>query len=294
MSATTITLNAPSAGEAAASSATPAMPEIVATCRAARADTSPDGSGRSGCARRSISMSARSFHTLAVTVRHAAPPAAKAMAAAGPQPTHQAPNATPNADSTTLGQRASRTSASTDRALIERFVAANHLVAREAATRIGGRGGAHELPPRAIAQDVDRCGRHPVHIANVAQHTGGAVAHDFGEAADARRDDRHAARERLECAKPERLALTGQQEEVGAREQRRHDVDLAQEVRVVLHAQLARFLLGRRALGAVAHHDEDGGPLGPNLGEDADDVTHALHRTEVGHVHDHRTVAVAA
>src|SRR5579864_613769 len=160
------------------------MPEIVAICRAARADTSPDGSGRSGCATRSMSMSARSFHTLAVTVRHAAPPATSAMPATGPQPTHQAPNATPNAASTTLGQRASRTSASTDRALIERFVAGNHLVAREAAARIGSRGGAHALPPCAIAQDVDRCGGHPIHIAGVAQHAGDAVAHHFGEAAD--------------------------------------------------------------------------------------------------------------
>src|SRR6185312_7390535 len=294
INATTITLSAPSAGDTAASSATPNTPDTVAMCRAVRGDSSPDGSGRPGCARRSISMSARSFQTLAVMVRHAAPVAASAMSGNGPQPTHQAPNATPDAASTTLGQRIRRRSASTNRALIERFVAGHHLIAREAAPGIRGGGGAHALPACAVTEDVERRGSHAIHVAHLAEHAGDAVAHDLGEAANPRRDHGHAARERLECAQPERLALTRQQEQIGAGQQRRHHVDLAEEVRVVLDAQLARFLFGRRTLWAVAHHDQHRGTLAPNLGEDAHDVADPLHRTEVRHVHDHRAITVAA
>ena len=127
----------------------------------------------------------------------------------------------------------------------------------------------------------------------VAEEAGLAVAHDLGQAADVASRSPARRRERLERAQPERLALRRQQEEVGAGEQRRDRIDLAEEEHVVAR---------RRARAPPPRRRRDRGrrrpsraPHGISLAharEDPHDVADALHRPEVRDVHQHLRLAV--
>jgi hypothetical protein len=161
----------------------------------------------------------------------------------------------------------------------------------EARACVGGRGLAHGAPALGVPQDADRCGGHPIDVADRAERPGLAVAHHLGEPAGAAGHDRHARRQRLQGREAEGLVLAGQQEEVRAGQQRRHCLELAQEVHLPLDPECARLLLRVDALGTVTHHEQHARHLGRRLGEDTHHIPHALHGAEVRHVHDHLATA---
>src|SRR5262249_21948601 len=139
---------------------------------------------------------------------------------------------------------------------IEALVAADDRVAPESLERAAAGGLAHRAKTIAVAQEIDRSGRHRVDVAASENESRHAVVDEFGNAADARRDDRDAARERLERRKPERFALARQQEEGSLGEDLGGDLHGSPEIDVGGDAEVAREVERRRALGTVADEDE--------------------------------------
>ena len=88
------------------------------------------------------------------------------------------------------------------------------------------------------------------------------------------------------AARPNDSVCDGQHEEIAALEQRRDRVEPAEEPDVLVHAELARLVLGVDPLGAVADHDERGRHGAADPGEDPDHVLHPLHLAEIRDVGD--------
>ncbi len=173
-----------------------------------------------------------------------------------------------------------------NRALIQRFVFPDDLIEREPRPGVGG--GPHVargFPARGITEKGDRIDGERIDVAHGPERAGDAVTDDLADTADVVRQRRHAGRQRLERAQAERLAVGGQDEQIGRREQRRDGVDAAEEMHGVLQAKRAGLRLGRRALGAIADHHEHARDFALHALEDAHHVRHALHRAEVRDVH---------
>ena len=107
--------------------------------------------------------------------------------------------------------------------------------------RIGRGERAHRLPARRRSPRISiaACAM-PSTSPTGAENAGLAVAHDFGKSADVGADHRHAGRQRLERAQAERLAARRQQKEIGAGQQRRDGIDLAEEEHLVLRRRARR------------------------------------------------------
>ena len=122
--------------------------------------------------------------------------------------------------------------------------------------RIRGCGIAHREPGILVAQDRDPRLDHLIDGAHRPKRSRDAGANDLRQSAHIGCHDGYAARERLECAQPERFVETRQQKELGARQQRRHRVELAEEEHRALDSEKPRLLLGLGAIGSVADHEE--------------------------------------
>src|SRR5664279_1254456 len=292
MRASTATVHTPSVTLTADAHTTAIVAAAIAMRSASAGVSAPDGSGRSGCAMRSMSTSAMSFQEFAAAVSAMAASAASAIDCAfstPPHPAHHAPTTTPAAAVSAFAHRANRSEALTasgEGARIEALVFRDDVLERKACMRIGRGRIAHRAPRTLIAKDRDPRRHHSLHVAHRAEHTGDAVANDLRQPTHIGGDHRHAARERLERTQAERLVEAWQQKELSTREQRRDGVDLAEKEDGALDAEQSRFLFRLGAIGTVAYHKEHAGHLALNPGEDAHDIAHALDRPEIRDVQD--------
>src|SRR5512140_299944 len=290
MSRSTATLTRPSATLTSEAAITAQVAASIAMRSAARSVSAPVTSGRPGCAKRSMYTSTRSFQVFAAAVSPMAEIAANSTRGVPPHPAHpahQAPRTTPAAAVSALAHRTSRSAALIARregARIEALVLGNDVVDREARMRIRGCGITHGAPHIPVAQNRDARFDHLFHRTYWAKGACDALANDLRKPPHLRRYDRHAARERLERAQSKRLVEAGQQKELGAREQRRDGVELAEKIDGAIDAQERRFLFGLRAIRAIADHEENAWHLPLNSREDSHDIAHTLDGPKVRHV----------
>jgi hypothetical protein len=92
-------------------------------------------------------------------------------------------------------------------------------------------------------------------IARRDEETRLAIDHDFGHAADGRRDDREPSRHRLEDRHRKPLRPAGQDEDVGCRQQLENVVALPGELDDGREAEASHLRFHGRTIGAVADND---------------------------------------
>src|SRR5688572_11820342 len=146
MIATTASVSTASQGSTSSVSASAATAHTMATRFAEEGEIAPDGNGRSGCATRSISISARSLVVFATAVSAIAASAARPTRPGTSPALHHAPAHTPAAASAALRQRTSASHSSGEDTRVECLVPIDDVVLREPLARVGGGGFAHCLP----------------------------------------------------------------------------------------------------------------------------------------------------
>jgi len=168
---------------------------------------------------------------------------------------------------------------------VKAFIKRNDLAGTVFFLRAGARTFSHGTQSRFIAQHLDGVTRHGLHVADIGHESSDTVLDQFRHSAAARGNRNHFTSHPFEGCEPKRFQFARHQQHVCDRQFFPDLILLPQKRHVLVKAFLHRQPFRLRAIGPIANHQQLGRDFLAHTVEDFDHIQNALHRTEVGKVH---------